>query len=321
MMKNNLRNTFSTKCLVLLTALHATAAFACMPPPYPPPLSGVPDSEKNLPIVLSERNANQTGPNNGGPSCPTFSFAGYANLKSISDADWAEKVGGATVVQVQYPAWLAANVYLGGELVSYSGKAYKAKWWTQNEQPGNAGSVWEEQSTTVGGIEVWNSAKAYSAETQVIYSASVYRAKWWSQGEIPSDNAFGAWAYVGPAPQVNEVPVTSRPAPFSARIDTSTSPWRATLQAGFESGSYEFANRVEIRQNGTVVAIAPVTTLPSSCPPPMGDWVCKLRYTQTASVSFLPLDNKYLSVWLCTSKGVCRPSTRLRVPLEIYYPW
>lgn len=33
-------------------------------------------------------------------------------------------------------------VYVGGDTVIYKGKEYKAKWWTQNEEPGNS-EVWE----------------------------------------------------------------------------------------------------------------------------------------------------------------------------------
>ncbi|KAH7098349.1 glycoside hydrolase [Auriculariales sp. MPI-PUGE-AT-0066] len=40
-------------------------------------------------------------------------------------------------------AWDAATVYTGGMYATFDGKTYKAKWWTQGEQPGSAG-VWEE---------------------------------------------------------------------------------------------------------------------------------------------------------------------------------
>lgn len=42
------------------------------------------------------------------------------------------------------PAWSAAAVYTGGKQVSYKGHAYRAKWWTQGEEPGTTGEwgVW-----------------------------------------------------------------------------------------------------------------------------------------------------------------------------------
>ena len=41
-----------------------------------------------------------------------------------------------------YPAWDRSKVYIGGDMVSYNGKNYKALWWTQGEEPGVA-QVWE----------------------------------------------------------------------------------------------------------------------------------------------------------------------------------
>lgn len=38
-------------------------------------------------------------------------------------------------------AWDSAAVYTGGDAVSYQGKQYRAKWWTQGEEPGRS-DVW-----------------------------------------------------------------------------------------------------------------------------------------------------------------------------------
>lgn len=42
------------------------------------------------------------------------------------------------------PAWAAATVYNGGNLVSHKGHGWRAKWWTQGEEPGTTGQwgVW-----------------------------------------------------------------------------------------------------------------------------------------------------------------------------------
>lgn len=40
-------------------------------------------------------------------------------------------------------AWDSETIYTGGEEVVFNGKIYKAKWWTQNEEPGKA-DVWED---------------------------------------------------------------------------------------------------------------------------------------------------------------------------------
>ena len=44
------------------------------------------------------------------------------------------------------PAWSNTPIYTGGNTVSYNGKEYRAKWWTQGETPGTTGQwgVWED---------------------------------------------------------------------------------------------------------------------------------------------------------------------------------
>ncbi|MFD7921123.1 chitinase [Streptomyces sp. NPDC059740] len=44
-------------------------------------------------------------------------------------------------------AWQATAVYTAGNLVSYNGHTWKAKWWTQNETPGSTGEwgAWEDE--------------------------------------------------------------------------------------------------------------------------------------------------------------------------------
>ncbi|GLZ76163.1 hypothetical protein Afil01_09700 [Actinorhabdospora filicis] len=45
------------------------------------------------------------------------------------------------------PAWSPAATYTGGNVVSHKGRNWKAKWWTQNEEPGTTGQwgVWSDQ--------------------------------------------------------------------------------------------------------------------------------------------------------------------------------
>ncbi|MHC0433188.1 chitinase C-terminal domain-containing protein [Streptomyces sp. O3] len=44
------------------------------------------------------------------------------------------------------PAWNATDVYNGGSVVSHGGHSWKAKWWTQGDEPGTTGEwgVWED---------------------------------------------------------------------------------------------------------------------------------------------------------------------------------
>lgn len=45
--------------------------------------------------------------------------------------------------------WNAETVYVGGDEVAYNGKIYRAKWWTQGEEPGKA-DVWEDTLIAAG---------------------------------------------------------------------------------------------------------------------------------------------------------------------------
>ncbi|MEH1015688.1 glycosyl hydrolase family 18 protein [Micromonospora sp. CPCC 206060] len=108
------------------------------------------------------------------------------------------------------PAWNAATAYTGGQEVSYGGRTWRAKWWTQGETPGQAG-VWEDRGactgtnptatptstvspTPTGGtgcatVPAWSAATAYSGGATVQYNTRRYRAKWWTQGETPGQAA------------------------------------------------------------------------------------------------------------------------------------
>ncbi|MQY11793.1 GlcNAc-binding protein A [Streptomyces sp. RB5] len=54
--------------------------------------------------------------------------------------------GGGTPGTSCAVAWDAATAYTGGSQVTYGGHTWRAKWWTQGEQPGSTGQwgVWED---------------------------------------------------------------------------------------------------------------------------------------------------------------------------------
>jgi len=83
-------------------------------------------------------------------------------------------------------SWNASTVYVSGDLVTYNGVEYKAKWWTQGNQP-DLGGPWEatSQPTDGTGIAIWQSSAIYNTGDQVSYSGNKYQAKWWTQGNEP----------------------------------------------------------------------------------------------------------------------------------------
>lgn len=105
------------------------------------------------------------------------------------------------------PAWSATAIYTGGQKVSYDGKEYSAKWWTQGNQPGTS-DVWALAGTcstggtdpgTGGGTDpgtstpaAWNATTAYTGGTLVTYNGATYKAKWWTQGDTPGAQ-WGPW--------------------------------------------------------------------------------------------------------------------------------
>ncbi|MEV0823679.1 glycoside hydrolase family 19 protein [Nonomuraea rubra] len=77
-------------------------------------------------------------------------------------------------------AWNASAAYQGGAVVSYNGHNWSAKWWTQNETPGNAG-VWADQGTCGGGTPApscnhpnWAAGQWYAVGSIVRYADGNY---------------------------------------------------------------------------------------------------------------------------------------------------
>ncbi|WP_148716035.1 polysaccharide lyase [Chitinolyticbacter meiyuanensis] len=53
-----------------------------------------------------------------------------------------------------YPGWAAASAYTGGQRVTYGGRSYEAKWWTQGDNPAQSGEwgVWKDLGACGGTI-------------------------------------------------------------------------------------------------------------------------------------------------------------------------
>ncbi|MFF0658169.1 chitinase C-terminal domain-containing protein [Micromonospora tulbaghiae] len=163
-----------------------------------------------------------------GPANVTLAFGGqtYALV-----SDWARggtavtpsptpsgstSPGGGTCTA---PAWSAATAYSGGATVSYGGRTWSAKWWTQGETPGSA-AVWADQGacsgsptpgptgsptptptgspapTPTGGVctaPAWVAGTAYSGGAVVSYGGHRWTARWWTQGDVPGANSQGVW--------------------------------------------------------------------------------------------------------------------------------
>ncbi|KAF9413407.1 hypothetical protein BGZ94_000751, partial [Podila epigama] len=97
------------------------------------------------------------------------------------------------------PAWNAGTAYGGGSTVSYNGRTYTAKWWTQGDVPSASGSPWTDNGLCSGpqptgtpgcsGTPAWNAATAYNSGATVTYNGYIYTAQWWTKDEAPGSNS------------------------------------------------------------------------------------------------------------------------------------
>ncbi|MGL5381176.1 lytic polysaccharide monooxygenase [Clostridium sp.] len=79
--------------------------------------------------------------------------------------------------------WDSDQIYLGGEIVTYNGLEYKAKWWTKGDVPGES-DVWQLISQSV--TTEWNFNIAYNQGDEVLFEGNRYIAKWWTKGDKPN---------------------------------------------------------------------------------------------------------------------------------------
>ena len=122
-------------------------------------------------------------------------------------------------------SWTASDVYTGGQEAKLDGVRYRAKWWTQGDNPAQnsgASGVWEVTGTcgddggTDGGggddgnndgdgedgctdITAWSAGNVYTGGQQAKLGGVRYEAKWWTQGNDPSQNSGpdGVWKSLG----------------------------------------------------------------------------------------------------------------------------
>ncbi|EPF0317386.1 carbohydrate-binding protein, partial [Enterobacter chuandaensis] len=79
-------------------------------------------------------------------------------------------------------SWLSDKIYVGGDIVSFEGKQYKATWWTKGTKPGTD-DVWENMNRA--DKEEWNVDKIYQGGEKTQYQGKTCIAKWWTKGDLP----------------------------------------------------------------------------------------------------------------------------------------
>ncbi|PKV50177.1 putative secreted protein (Por secretion system target) [Aquimarina sp. MAR_2010_214] len=84
------------------------------------------------------------------------------------------------------PDWVSGQAYNGGDIVSYQGHEYKAKWWSNQNPVGS--TEWEDLGACDGTppnnntctAPAWASGKAYNGGDVVSHQKHEYKAKWWT---------------------------------------------------------------------------------------------------------------------------------------------
>ena len=92
-------------------------------------------------------------------------------------------------------AFNSSTVYTGGEIVSFSGLVYKAKWWTVDVTP-DATNAFE----LVSDVRLdYSGSTIFLEGREAVFQGNIYRANWWTLGSSPLASP-EVWSLVGPAP-------------------------------------------------------------------------------------------------------------------------
>ncbi|MGL5977097.1 MAG: carbohydrate-binding protein, partial [Aeromonas sobria] len=92
------------------------------------------------------------------------------------------------------PAWQASKVYNGGDKVSHNQLVWRAKYWTQGNEPSRTADQWSLESQVDLG---WNAAVVYNGGDLTNHNGRQWKAKWWTQGNEPGKH--DVWVDVGAA--------------------------------------------------------------------------------------------------------------------------
>ncbi|MCE9686461.1 glycosyl hydrolase family 18 protein [Shewanella sp. AS16] len=93
-----------------------------------------------------------------------------------------------------YPAWSGSQIYNANELVSHNQLVWKAKYWTQGNEPSVTADQWALQSQVELG---WNAAVAYLGGDKTSHNGRMWQAGYWTKGDEPG--VAPVWVDVGPA--------------------------------------------------------------------------------------------------------------------------
>ncbi|MGL5714608.1 MAG: glycosyl hydrolase family 18 protein [Paraclostridium sp.] len=122
----------------------------------------------------------------------------YTLTYSVKDSKGLETIAKRTITVesdvVEGDTYDPNTIYYGGEIVTYKGQEYKAKWWVQGEAPDQS-PAWEKivKPNEDGTID-WYEGMVCVGGDVVTYNGKQYEAKWWTTSTPGSDDS---WKLIG----------------------------------------------------------------------------------------------------------------------------
>ncbi len=124
---------------------------------------------------------------------------------AVTTGPWAE-LGALTVCAAgEYAAWTASGVFVAGDLATYDGHVWQARWWARGVEPGQPYGAWEDRGPCLPGdgapsVPAWAPSTVYVAGDVVLYEGGTWRARWWTRNNAPGGE-WGPWEALGEAVQ------------------------------------------------------------------------------------------------------------------------
>ena len=89
-------------------------------------------------------------------------------------------------------AWSSYETYVAGDVVSYDGVLFEAKWWTRSFAPDTPViNPWD--TPWKSGVSAWSSYETYVAGDVVSYNGVLFEAKWWTRSFAPDTPVVNSW--------------------------------------------------------------------------------------------------------------------------------
>ncbi|MGL4913424.1 MAG: glycosyl hydrolase family 18 protein [Romboutsia sp.] len=122
----------------------------------------------------------------------------YPLTYTVEDSKGLETVAKRTITVesdvVEGDTYDSNTTYYGGEIVTYKGQEYKAKWWVKGEAPDQS-QAWEKivKPNEDGTID-WYEGMVCVGGDVITYNGKTYEAKWWTTSTPGSDDS---WKLIG----------------------------------------------------------------------------------------------------------------------------